>query len=133
MRLRSRVNGAPTEAQEQRALFRWAAYETGKYPELALMHHIPNGGSRDPREAHNLKEQGVKAGVPDIFLPVARGSFHGLYIEMKRQQGGHVEPVQKWWQTELTKQGYRSVICKGFFEARDEILKYLGANEKEEK
>jgi len=128
MRIRAtgaRANTSPTEAQEQRALFRWAAYETGRYPELELMHHIPNGGSRDPREAHNLKEQGVKAGVPDIFLPVARGGYHGLYIELKRTKGGTVKEEQKRWQENLTAQGYRSVICKGFYEARDEILSYL--------
>lgn len=125
MRMGPKINTTPTEAQEQRALFRWAAYEAGRYPELDLLHHIPNGGSRDPREAHNLKEQGVKAGVPDIFLPVARGRYHGLYIELKRTKGGVVKAEQKEWQKRLTEQGFRSVICKGFYEARDEILNYL--------
>lgn len=77
------------ESVEQTNLFRWAAYEQGKYPELKLMYHIPNGGSRNRLEAANLKKQGVKSGVPDICLPVARGAYHGLYIEMKSgtQQG----------------------------------------------
>ena len=47
------------------------------------MFHIPNGGSRNKLEASNLKKQGVKAGVPDLFLPVGRGSYHGLFIELK--------------------------------------------------
>ena len=38
----------PTEAQEQTALFQWAKMQSGKYPELALLHAIPNGGSRHP-------------------------------------------------------------------------------------
>lgn len=63
------------EASEQEHLFEWAAYMSGKYPELKLMHHIPNGGSRNSAEAANLKRQGVKAGMPDIFLPVAREAF----------------------------------------------------------
>ena len=125
MRTTKRASGTTTEAMEQRALFRWMAYEAGKYPELQLAFHIPNGGSRDPREAHNLKEQGVKAGVPDIFLPVARGEYHGLFVEMKRTKGGIVRREQKQWQAELAAQGYRAIICKGFYEARDEILKYL--------
>ena len=80
----------PTEAQEQAALFRWAECMAWKWPELRCMHHIPNGGSRNPIEARHLKEQGVKAGIPDVFLPCARGGFHGLYIEMKRRTGGRI-------------------------------------------
>mgnify|MGYP004433785991 CR=1 FL=1 len=38
---------------------------------------------RDARTAANLKRQGVKAGVPDLHLPVARGGYNGLYIELK--------------------------------------------------
>ncbi len=34
----------PTEDTEQAHIFAWAAWASGKYPELDLMHHIPNGG-----------------------------------------------------------------------------------------
>lgn len=81
-------NNTPSEDVEQAQLFAWAAYASGKYPELALMHHIPNGGKRGKAEAARFKLQGVKAGVPDIFLPCARGGCHGLYIELKRVKGG---------------------------------------------
>lgn len=78
----------PTEAQEQMTLFSWAAMQSGKYPELNLLYHVPNGGSRHKAEAGRLRAEGVKAGVPDLCLPVARGQYHGLYIELKRQRGG---------------------------------------------
>lgn len=71
------------EANEQEALFRWAAFVRGRFPEIDLLYHIPNGGSRNRLEAANLKRQGVKAGVPDLCLPVASGKYHGLYIELK--------------------------------------------------
>lgn len=80
----------PTESAEQQLLFRWARFYVSKYPELALLYHIPNGGSRRKSEAGRFKAEGVKAGVPDLFLPAARGNFHGLYIEMKRKAGGRV-------------------------------------------
>ena len=115
----------PTEAQEQTSLFHWAKLQTRKYPELALMYHIPNGGSRNTVEAHNLKMQGVKPGVPDIFLPVARGGFHGLFIEMKRRKGGEVSQEQKGWLEALQGQGYRAEVCKGWEEAKNLIEKYL--------
>lgn len=119
-------NNSPLEAQEQEALFRWAAYSAGKYPELRLMYAIPNGGSRDRREAHNLRLQGVKAGVPDICLPVPRGRFAALYIELKRQKGGRVSDEQRGWIEALNRAGNRAVVCRGYEEARAEIERYLG-------
>ena len=115
----------PTEAQEQTALFQWVAMMEGRIPELRLMHHCPNGGSRNAIEAHNLRLQGVKAGIPDIFLPVARGGFHGLYIEMKRRKGGRVSVEQKKMLLALQGQGYKAEVCRGWEEARDTICEYL--------
>lgn len=60
----------PTEDVEQMCLFRWADAQSGKYPELSLMYHIPNGGKRGKAEAGRFRAMGVKSGVPDIFLPV---------------------------------------------------------------
>ena len=122
-----RANLNPTEAQEQEWLFQWAgAMQRLRWPELALMHHIPNGGSRNRIEAARLKAQGVKPGVPDIFLPVARKGRHGLYIELKRRVGGRVSPEQKQMILELTKQGYRAIICNGWQAAADVIEDYMG-------
>lgn len=116
----------PTEAAEQMLVFQWAEWQMGRFPELALLHHIPNGGSRNYVEAARLKAQGVKPGVPDLCLPVARGQYHGLYIEMKRQRGGRVSDEQKEWIAALTAQGYRTAVCKGAEEAIREITQYLG-------
>ena len=115
----------PTEAHEQSTLFSWARMKLGKYPELGLMFAIPNGGTRDPIEAKHLKEQGVKAGVPDLFLPVARGIWHGLFIEMKRQKGGRVSDAQRRWLANLERQGYRTDVACGWREAAQIIEIYL--------
>ena len=123
------MNTIPTEAQEQTALFQWAAMMEGRIPELRLMHHCPNGGSRNAIEAHNLRLQGVKPGIPDIFLPVARGGFHGLYIEMKRRKGGRVSVEQKKMLLALRDQGYRTEVCEGWEVAKKTILEYLNAKD----
>ena len=115
------------EASEQAALFEWAARAQGKYPELGLLFHVPNGGSRDPREAAHLKRQGVKSGVPDLCLPVPRGPFHGLFIELKRVKGGALSGRQKEWLGLLNHHGYRAVVCRGWLEARETILEYLNS------
>ena len=115
----------PKEAEEQEALFEWAAYQLGTMPELELMHHIPNGGSRNKIEAARLKAQGVKSGVPDIFLPVARKGFHGLYIELKRQKGGVVSESQSKWLGALMEQGYMTDVCYGAEQAIKVIKEYF--------
>lgn len=117
--------GAPSESEEQQILFQWAQMRRGRYPELDLLFHIPNGGSRGKGEAGRFKAEGVKSGVPDLFLPVARGDKHGLFIELKRTRGGVVSTDQKEWTARLREQGYRAEICRGWKEAAELIEKYL--------
>ncbi len=71
------------EADEQAKLFKWIEWVRDFIPEVNMLYHIPNGGKRNEREAAALKRQGVRAGVPDLCLPVAKGKYHGLYIELK--------------------------------------------------
>ena len=109
-----------TEKEEQIALFDWAAYR----PDLHLLHHIPNEGRRSIQHAMSLKRQGVKPGVPDICLPVARGKYHGLYIELKTT-GGRPTPEQREWQRELLEEGYCAAVCYGFEQAKQTIDWYM--------
>ena len=115
----------PKEAEEQSMLFNWADWKSYKYPELQLMYHVPNGGSRNKIEAARLKAQGVKPGVPDICLPVARSGYHGLYIELKRQEGGRVSDNQMVMLQNLADQGYAVSVCKGWKAASKVIKDYL--------
>ena len=116
------------ESGHQEALFEWAAYHMDCMPELEYMHHIPNGGKRDKRTAVALKRQGVKAGVPDLCLPVARNGKHGLYVEMKWQNNKTTEK-QDWWLEQLRQQGYETAVCWSAEEAMDTIASYLGVME----
>ena len=115
----------PTEGEEQATLFSWARMMDGKYPELRMLFHIPNGGSRGKVEAARFKAEGVKAGVPDMFLPVARGPWHGLFIELKRLRGGKISAEQKQWIGSLLSQGYLATVCYGWRDAAKLIEDYL--------
>lgn len=117
----------PTENQEQAALFEWASRMEGRHPELRLLMAIPNGGYRTARTAAILQKTGVKPGVPDICLPVARGGYNSLYIELKRVKGGVVSAKQKVWLERLKSYGNKAVVCRGWEEARDELLTYLNS------
>ncbi len=118
----------PTEEQEQMKLFAWVDFElrTGRGdPMLCMLFHVPNGGKRGKAEAARFKAQGVKSGVPDLCLPVPRGGYHGLYIELKRLAGGTVSREQKEWIENLRRLGYRAEVCKGWEAAAEVIEGYL--------
>lgn len=117
---------ANSEEEEQIILFTWANYAMGTWPELALLFHIPNGGNRSPAEAGRFKAMGVKPGVPDLFLPVPRGGYSGLFIELKREHGGSLSDAQRDWLDDLSVRGYKAVMCHGWEAARDALLEYLG-------
>ena len=113
------------EHDEQVALFeRIALMVRRNYPELALLFAIPNGEYRPKRVAFRLKEEGVKPGVPDLCLPVSRGGFHGLWIEMKVKTNV-LSIEQKGWLEGLTNEGYFARVCYGQDEAFDTIISYL--------
>ncbi len=112
------------EDNEQICLMEWAAAQSGKFPELSLIFHIPNGGKRNAREASRFKRMGVKAGVPDLFLPVPRGGCHGLFIELKAPRG-RLSDYQCGWLESLKASGYAVSVCYGCNEAQRDILEYL--------
>ena len=111
------MTNQPTEAQEQRTVVAYC--DLKKIP----CFHIPNGGSRNAREARNLKLQGVKPGVPDLFVPLARSGFHGLFIEMKYGKNKTTKE-QKEWLERLSAEGYACAVCYGAAEAIKTIESY---------
>lgn len=113
-----------SEEQEQVALFKWAKMQENMYPALRFLHHIPNGGKRDKVTAARLKAAGVKAGVPDVCLPVPSGGFHGLYIEMKYGKN-HTSPEQEEWLAALAMMRYKTAVCYSMEAAKAEILAYI--------
>lgn len=115
----------PLEAQEQKALIQWTEYNMQRYPQLEMLYHIPNGGSRNKAEAAGLKRQGVKSGVPDLCLAAPSGDHHGLYIEMKRK-GGKTSENQERWIANLKRHGYRVEVAFNCEQAIDVIINYLG-------
>jgi hypothetical protein len=119
----------PLEHEEQSALFAWAKVEARRDPRLELLHASQNGLRTTSALARRAKACGMKAGVPDLCLPVpmpAKG-FFGLFIELKRTGGTpcDVRPEQSWWLAALNQQGYRAVVAYGWEEAVAMIKAYL--------
>lgn len=116
-----------TESQIQIMIFDWASLMINKYPKLRKMYHVPNGGHRHITTAMRLKAEGVKPGVPDIVLPVAKGDYHGLYLELKADKGKLSKEQEKWIE-DLKEEGYKAVVAYGFDEAINTIKSYLELN-----
>lgn len=98
----------------------WFRYQ---YPQY-LIWAIPNGGQRNAVVAAKLKAEGVLAGVPDLFIAVSRGSYSGLFVEMK---AGKNKPTDE--QTDvmqrLCEAGYKCEVCYSLDEFKEIINLYL--------
>lgn len=116
------------EHREQVALFAWAHDHEKELPELKLLFAVPNFAGRlgryTAKHGARLKAEGRKPGVPDVWLPIARGRYHGLVLEMK---AGHNRPTvdQSAWLEALSQQGYCTIIAYSALEAQSALRTYL--------
>ena len=119
-------DGVPKEHEEQAQFVRMV---DAAYPRdiAALLFAIPNGGRRHIKTACDLKREGVRAGVPDLFFAYPHKGFAGLFIEMKRRQGGRVSEEQMAYIEALRGQAYRVEVCRGCDEAFAVLAEYLAA------
>lgn len=85
---------------------------------------IPNGGYRNKREAARLKREGLKSGIPDVFIACPLGGYHGLFIEFKRMKNSKISDAQKEYIQILSDAGYFCCICTCPLEAIDVIKTY---------
>lgn len=108
-----------SEAYEQIKLVTWLTKQGIRF------YHIPNGGKKSLWEGLKFKRLGVSPGVPDLCIPIPSGSYHGLYIEIKRILGGNVSQNQEDWLAFLCDKGYFARVAKGFEEAKEMILYYF--------
>lgn len=156
------IASSNSEHGHQAALFAWCAFahvhgiecadewaKTGKtfpyyegkvtVPELKWFHAIPNGANYgdDAKGARitggRMKAEGLRKGVSDTFLPVRRGAYSGLYIEMKRpserpksdKSKGGVSDEQREFGNFVLTQGFGFVVCYTWVEAVEVLKQYL--------
>lgn len=121
----ARAKPVDREGPEQAALLIELAY---RHPLAAkLIYHVPNGGHRHKAVAAKLKAQGLRVGVPDLVLPMARGGYFGLYIEFKAAPpfDAPVSPDQHAYIAALIGEGYLAIVCRGHIDALEAIRSYL--------
>lgn len=86
--------------------------------------HVPNEGKRSPQQGQKLKRMGMQKGFPDLVIPLPRGNYHGLYIELK-VGSNKTSAEQKEWLTSLAVMGHAATACWGVDEAINTINTYL--------
>lgn len=112
------------EHQIQKRLIEACRQIEPSFPELRSLYAIPNGGHRNIIVARKLKAEGVRAGVPDLCLPISDGIFNALYIEMKRP-GGSVSKEQRMMHAELERWGNHVIVCFSAQTALDALVRYI--------
>ena len=122
------ANMKRSETTEQINLFNWARRNEAFVPELKLMYHVPNEGKRKQTTGQILKAAGLKSGVPDVVLPVARKGFAGLYIEMKFGKN-KTTVEQEEFMALLKAEGHKTAVAYSFEQAREIIRGYLARAE----
>lgn len=79
---------------------------------------VPNGGTRNIKEAMKLKSTGLKAGVSDLIVVMDEV----IFIEVKTEIGVQSQK-QKEFQKIITDLGYRYLVVKSLKEFQSCILK----------
>lgn len=117
---------AQPEFDEQCALFSWARDEilVMKYPALKLLSSSLNGVKLTRAQAGKAKAAGMLKGESDVRLPVPRGGYVGLIIEMK-YGNNTATPEQLEYGRAMEDEGHRFEICYSAQEAQAVILSYL--------
>lgn len=123
-----------SEHAEQAAVIDWCMNSIGRYPELDLIFAVPNGaalggGKIGGIRMNMLKAEGLRPGVCDLMLPVARGEYHGCFLEMKAV-GGKLSDNQKEFIAGVEAQGYYTCVAYGADEAIEQIKFYLAMEKK---
>jgi len=118
-----------TEHQIQSEYFKILAWNESKFPDLRFVFACPNGGKRHIGVAVKMKREGVKRGVPDIFIPIPKMDnllciISGKWLETKTDIGKQSKE-QKEYQKFLLDKGYNYALCRSVDELLDETENYL--------
>lgn len=119
-------DGQPSEDQIHLAVIQWLEQIPYKGRRLAdHFHHSPNGGTASIRQKSKFAKMGTRSGWPDLECPIARGKYHGLFVELKREKGGIVSANQKERLEMLNAEGYYAVVTRGYKASIEAIEKYM--------
>ena len=119
------------EHQHQSAYIQWCEFNINTYPELGNIFSIPNGAwygtdtELNIRMAAKMKREGLRKGVPDLFLAYPSNKYHGMFIEFKKDASQKLKPEQAEWIKKLSAVKYVCAIVYTLDDAIQVTLRYL--------
>lgn len=120
---KNKGKSAPTEHDLQVRCLRWLRNNHKR----VLCYAIPNGAYTTKTTARKLVAEGVCHGIPDLHIPIARGGYHSLYIEMKNGKAGRLSEHQKEMIKKLELLGNKVVVCRSLEDFVNEVETYLNS------
>lgn len=120
----------PTEYDHQRAVFNFIEIMSRQHPEFEWIVGSLNGiwiqGKSKWQIINTLKKVGCfPVGYPDVFWPLYRKPYSGLYIELKRDQKSKLDPDQVRWQRWLVEQRFFAAVSSSENETKDLLMRYF--------
>ena len=99
----------PLEDTEQKALCNYLRKEK------LLFFSVPNGGTRNKKEAQTLKQTGLLKGVSDLVILTDNKV---IFLELKRRKGGVISKEQKTFLEKVNVFDYAiGIIAYGYEDA----------------
>jgi len=71
-----------------------------------------------------MKAEGLRSGVPDVFMAMPRGKFHGLFLEFK-SNAGRLTENQLVYCANLRSMGYQVEVVRSITEAMSIVVSYM--------
>ncbi|SEA79970.1 VRR-NUC domain-containing protein [Prevotella sp. tc2-28] len=105
------------EGDIQEACVKYFRYAYPNY----IIFSVPNGGTRNSREAVQLKREGALAGVADLVV-VIEGAV--LFVEMKTKNNKQQES-QKVFQKNVERLGHQYSVCHSLQEFQLAIERFI--------
>lgn len=103
-----------------------------------MIYAVTNGGYRGDNRVmvgarfnleqairQRLKEEGQLNGIPDLHIPIARGGYGSMYIEMKNGKKGRLSDYQKERIEQLRALGNYVCVCHDKDEFMREVNAYM--------
>lgn len=113
----------------QKAIIEWWDWQHHADKDLLVCHQngsVNYGGFK----GKIMQDMGVRPGIPDLQLLMARGQWIGLFVEVKSDDGT-LSKVQKIYHGRLIEQGYCVRTCKSLDECIEIIKNYLSGEKNE--
>lgn len=119
------------ESDIQKEYFSWINQNIQDFPILGCIFHIPNGlHTKNFGMIIQMKKMGMLSGVWDVFIPISKNNYCGLWIEFKREGiNKRLSEEQKKFRSLIednSSRPYKFLVCDSSENAISETKDYLG-------